>query len=68
MKRPSYKAAVEWIAVNDEPTWSDFNDVNSMLTVCCVADMFEVATERVTKDVLKVRERETVIRRLKGKR
>jgi len=54
MKRASYREATRWIALNDSPGDSD-DDVESLITVLLVADIFGVSTERVARDVLRVR-------------
>lgn len=55
---PYYKAAVEWIAWNDEPTLTEPDEIAMQLTVLLVADIFGADPETVAKDVVKVREAE----------
>lgn len=58
MKRPSYRRAVQWVADNDssgEPGAYDADEVEGMLSVALVADMFELSTVRVAKDVVRRR-------------
>lgn len=60
MKRPSYKFAVELIALNDGPGDSGARDleyVSHMFSVVLVADLFGLPYEKVAKDVIRVRER-----------
>jgi hypothetical protein len=59
MKRPSYRAAVEWIALNDGPGNGDGADeVAGYISTCLVADLFDVASSRVARDIMRCRERE----------
>jgi hypothetical protein len=61
MKRPSYRAAIEWIAENDDTTWLDpeewFTDIHGereppySVTAVLVADLFDVPPLRVAKDL-----------------
>lgn len=64
MKRASYRAAVEWIAMNDEPSQTEPRDVAGYISTCLIADLFGVEPSRVARDVIRVRikERETVDR------
>jgi hypothetical protein len=51
-----YKAAIAWIAHNDED--SNLNDLDSLrqqLTVLLVADVFDVAEEVVAQEVMRAR-------------
>lgn len=51
MKRASYRDAIRWIAANDDTEWlTDAMSVPSV-TASLVADLFEVDTDRVTKDL-----------------
>lgn len=50
-----YEKAIEWIALNDEPTILDWNEVSHMVSVCLVADVFGFSTDRVAVDVVKFR-------------
>lgn len=64
MKRPSYKAAVAWLALNDGAGDDDACDpemVSGLTTVILVADLFGVESSKVARDVVKFRtsERET---------
>lgn len=54
--RPTYRAAVEWIATNDSPGDAEFEEaLRGYLTVALVADLFGVSCERVAKDVAALR-------------
>ena len=55
MKRASYRFAVQWIADEDEPLNLDVQDVSHSVTVGLIADLFEVTTARVARDVIRRR-------------
>lgn len=55
MKRPSYRAAVRWIADNDEPAEREAETIAGLISVVLVADLFGVEPARVAGDVLKAR-------------
>lgn len=57
MKRPSYRMAVEWAALNDESAATDPEEVAGTISVCLVADIFGLDVARVVRDVLRVRAR-----------
>jgi len=51
MKRPSYRAALEWIALNDDTTWlEDGEDVPSV-TLVLIADLFDVPETKAIVDL-----------------
>lgn len=54
-----YRAAVEWIAMNDEDDddHADVEAVAEMVTVALVADVWQVSASVVAADVLEARER-----------
>ena len=56
-KRASYREAVQWIAVNDEPGEKDVEVMQGMISVCLVADIFGADQAVVAKDVMRARER-----------
>ena len=58
MKRASYRQAIEYIAFNDEPTISNADDMSGFPSVQLVGYVFDVPVERVTQDIIKLRERE----------
>ena len=55
MKRASYRAAIFWIANNDDTDWVRADPESALgcpsVTASLVADLFEVDTERVRRDV-----------------
>ena len=58
MNRASYRAAVEWIAVNDSAGDDDAHDpaiVAELVSSALVADIFGIDTERVGRDVVRCR-------------
>lgn len=55
MKRPTYRAAVQWIADNDDASEMDAGVVEKSLTAALVADLFSVETKRVARHVVKQR-------------
>lgn len=58
MKRASYREAVAWVALNDPGGDSDALDtdvVSGLITVCLVADVFDVDPIKVGKDVVSFR-------------
>lgn len=57
LKRASYREAVEWIALNDEPSNPD---VEELLSVALIADIFGATTERVAADIIRYREQNDV--------
>jgi hypothetical protein len=58
MKRPSYRNAVAWIALNDSPADNDPVEwLSGLVTVCLVADLFGVDQKEVAADVLRYREK-----------
>lgn len=60
MKRPGYRAAVKWIAMNDEPTEHRVEEMERLISVALVADMFGAETARVARDVIHLRARVAV--------
>jgi len=48
---PRYTDAIEWIALNDEPTYLEVDAIKSLISVCLVADLFGKTTELVASDV-----------------
>jgi hypothetical protein len=56
MSRPTMKAAVEWIALNDNPGLLEPEAaVADYLTTLLVADLFDTSPATVARSVLKVR-------------
>ena len=56
MRRASYRAAVAWIAENDE-AGDDTVEIAEMISTLLVADIFGVTPERVASDVVRYRRR-----------
>lgn len=55
MKRASYREAVEYIALNDEPTLMTDGEMFGMPSVGVIAAVFDVPQERVARDVVRYR-------------
>lgn len=55
MKRPGYRRAIEWIASNDEPTELEADEMDGLISVVLVADLFDIESARVAADVVKLR-------------
>jgi hypothetical protein len=55
MKRPSYRNAIETVALNDEPTCLDIAEVSGQMTVVLVGWLFEVPAEKVAFDIVAYR-------------
>lgn len=52
MKRPSYRQAILWLAHNDDCEWTIVGDHEPIsITAYLVADLFDVAAERVRRDL-----------------
>lgn len=54
VQRASYRAAIEWIAENDDTEWigeTAEEDDPVSVTACLVADLFGVTQERVADDI-----------------
>lgn len=63
MKRASYREAIAWIALNDDPGATDALDSNSIkgnVTVVLIADIFDIDPTKVAIDV--------VLKRLQNKK
>ena len=56
MRRASYRAAIGWIALNDEPIERDPAVIAELISAVLVADIFGVEPERVGADVARLRE------------
>lgn len=57
-KRLSYREAVEWIAVNDEPTETNPETLASLISVALIADLSARDPKKVAQDVLRARKQE----------
>lgn len=51
MKRASYRAAIRWMAENDDTEWLHEPPHHPSVTACIVADLFGVDVERVESDL-----------------
>jgi hypothetical protein len=59
--RASYRKAIEWIAMNDEPDSDDRDFVAGMISTMLVADLFGKTPETVAQAVIRYRKRNGVI-------
>jgi hypothetical protein len=59
-KRPpvSLRAAVEWIAYNDEAAELDVDVIAGQISVVMAADLFSVPAERIARRVVRIRQAE----------
>lgn len=55
VKCQGYRFAVQWCADNDESAARDLEEIALTISVCLVADLFNVSTTKVAADVLKIR-------------
>lgn len=55
LKRASYREAIEWIALNDEPSCRDPEWLPTTVTALLIADIFGADPARVGRDVLRYR-------------
>lgn len=61
MKRPAYRDAVAFIALEDDPAAGpNADEIVDYITTALVADMFGVDVDRVARDVAKVRRKQGV--------
>lgn len=63
MKRASYTEAIYWIAHNDSAGDHGANDpqiVSELVTAVLVADVFDVPSDKVGRDIVRVRQRDQV--------
>lgn len=63
MRRASYRKAIEWIAWNDgsgDPDALDPEAVGNQTTAVLVADIFEVASDRVGADIVRYRKKQQI--------
>jgi hypothetical protein len=51
-----YTRAVQWIALNDDPSCLDLKDISRQISVVLIADLFSVDPEKVAGWVLSHRE------------
>lgn len=60
VKRASYRFAIAWIAENDSAADEDSLDpvvVSELITAQLVADLFDVPSEKVGRDIVRYREK-----------
>lgn len=57
MKRASYRDAIDFIAQNDEPLELDEGAMSGYASVVLIASIFDVESERVARDVVRLRKR-----------
>jgi hypothetical protein len=58
VKRASYREAVEWIALNDEPTGGVLEDVAGYISTLLIADLFGKDPQDVAAAIIRVRVKE----------
>lgn len=46
-----YEDAIEWIALNDEPTLKDLTLIKAKATTLLISDIFDKAEARVANDI-----------------
>lgn len=61
MARASYREAIEWIALNDEPALDDVGEVAAMISVLLIADLWRKEPEAVARAVIRRRKKEGLI-------
>jgi len=59
MKRASYREGIEIIALNDEPTILDVEEMIGFPSVMLLAELFGVTQEKVAGDIIKFRRRQS---------
>lgn len=60
MKRASYREAIAWIAANDSPADDNALDpveAGSLVSAILVANIFDVDSDRVGRDIVRQREK-----------
>ncbi|MBI41243.1 MAG: hypothetical protein CMF59_16730 [Leptospiraceae bacterium] len=57
MKRPGYRAAIKWIAENDESSCRDAEEMENLISVSLVSDLFGKQNHEVAEAVVRYRER-----------
>ena len=55
MRTPNYDMAIEWIALNDEPTIMDCSQMEDLISVLLVADLFGRTPKSVANHVISFR-------------
>lgn len=52
---PALRAALEWIADNDDPTELDAEHVRGLISVALVADLWNKEAEKLAKSIVRLR-------------
>jgi hypothetical protein len=55
-KRQGYRFGVRWIAMNDDPSTMNIDDIEGYISVGLLADLFGKDTRKVAEDVLQYRQ------------
>ena len=55
-KRASYRKAVEWVALNDEPEITSADDMSYMISISLIASIFGKTSDEVAKAVIRYRD------------
>jgi len=55
MKKPTYEFGVEWIALNDEPGITNWAEMEGLISVLLLADLFDRSPGQVAADVVTYR-------------
>lgn len=58
MKRPSYRDAVNWLAMNDDLVWIEEPEFGPSPAAAVIRDIFDVTKEKLAADVVRELERE----------
>ena len=54
-KKMTYKQAVEWVALNDEPTLTILDEVEVMVSTLLIADIWAKAEKDVALDIVRLK-------------
>jgi hypothetical protein len=55
MKRPGYREAITWLALNDDCEWLTDDNCNDLsVSACLVADLFGIKDDKVRSDLRRV--------------
>lgn len=63
MKRPSYKKAIAWVAMNDSAADDGALDpavTQELVSAVLIAEVFDVPTDKVGRDIVAYRQKEAV--------
>ena len=53
MKRPAYRTAIKWIAINDDTQWLHDDEPIISVTAALIIDLFDVDEHRFIRDLRK---------------